>query len=210
MKRKILAFLLHNANRSVPFLHKEAFYRIKTKILTKHGIKTGQEVQHIIKECNRCNGTGIFVCGWKQPEPCMYCNDGIYSQFWTLLDKYRLGRYEFHHPIKKVYSPGHIPNLLELKMIKGYIEHTAPKHHIGRECALWLFLFYDIKTFIKDIKAVGVKKGRSPLVIIGNCIFILRHLPGEIRRWNNLKRIKKEAKLVWYSPERALQEDLPF
>jgi hypothetical protein len=174
----ILGCLLHYANRYISFPNqREEFYKLKTKLLHKYGTKITTEIQHIKKECYQCDGTGIFKCNWKNDEPCWRCSKGVYKEFWTRLDKYKLGKFYFHNPVERMY---HYAPLFEgeaLPIIEGYIEHKTPKYRIGRECLLWLFLLFAPKIFIKEICTIGSPHNKwTPLVILGNIIFNIRHL----------------------------------
>lgn len=161
----ILGYILHLANRDIPFLHKEKFYAIKTKLLKNHGTIICNEIQHIEKKCNTCDATGIYKCSYKLKETCWWCNGtGTYQEFWVRLEKYKLGNFYFHNPIQKSYTI-----LFEgvSKPIEGYIEHRAPKRRMGTEAALWLFLFFDFATFKSAISIYGYPSDKRN----STCIF---------------------------------------
>lgn len=173
----ILGRLLHLANRDVNFYCKEQFYAIKKNILTKYGTKIGEDIQHIRKECYSCNSTGTFRCDWKYAEPCFRCDGtGIYEEYWTRLDKYKLGNYEFHNPTKRqgVYNP--LFEGIALPVITGYIHHKAPKHRMGAEAMYWLFLIYDFKHFKKMFGVFGYSGNiRSPMVLFASIAYKIRN-----------------------------------
>ena len=196
----MIGWLLHKANRDVPLLYKDRFYRIKHQILIKYGTKIGQEIQHIKKECWACDGSGIFKCEWKEPESCWSCRGtGVYEEFWSRLDKYKLGNWYFHNPIERLYKYEPLFEGEALPIIEGYIRHVKPKYRIGTECALWLFLFYDRETFWKFFGRIGYPSNkRTPLVIIGNLIFVSRNF--DLRDYLPTKNTKYEYET----------DDLPF
>lgn len=206
MKTFILSTLLHYANRDIPYLAKERFYDIKKDILKRYGQIVDTDYQHIKKECYSCDGTGIFHPEYRRSEPCWKCRKGIYEEFVTYLAKYKFGKYYFHTPYHKVYilRDGELPNY---KFIEGYITHKAPKYHIGNECALWLLLYYDFKTFKRIIRSSQRLKPRTPLVALQSTIFFFRY-----KQWNKCFRwLKPKKKAVEpYYPNYFEDDELPF
>ena len=106
--KNLIAKLLHIANSDPPIVRKKEFYEIKDAILKKHGTFVGHQVQHIKKSCWSCGGTGIWTGydnGFKwvecPPRKCYRCRDGVYDEFWVLLELYQFGGYEFHRPVKR-------------------------------------------------------------------------------------------------------------
>ena len=184
----IIGWLLHYANRDIPFLARSQFYKLKTRLLLKYATKTGTDIQHIKKECYHCGGTGTFKCDWKLPEPCWRCmGSGVYDEFWSRLDKYNLGKWYFHNPVEIMYVYEPLFEGEALPMIEGYIHHKTPKYRLGKECALWLFLLFDRKSFRKELGRTGSPTNkRTPLVIISNAIFVLRRF-----NWRNYLPKKK-------------------
>jgi hypothetical protein len=194
----LLGYILHLANSDIPFLHKDKFYVIKTKFLKKYGTFICNEIQHIKKECYRCNSEGVYRSKFKLSEPCWSClGTGVYDEFWVRLEKYKLGNFYFHNPIQKSRTI-----LFEgvSKPIEGYIEHKAPKYRIGKEAALWLFLFFDFNTFKSAISIYGhPSHKRTPLVFLGNLIW-------KIRCFDIKKLIPKKKQKYCYIDN----SDLPF
>ncbi len=172
-----VGWLLHNANRDIPFLAKSQFYELKTRLLKKYATKVGTDIQHIKKDCWSCDSTGVFKSEWKMPEPCWSCyGTGVYEEFWTRLDKYKLGKWYFHNPVERMYKYEPLFEGESLPIIEGYIHHKAPKYRLGKECALWLFLLFDRKSFWKELGRTGSPTHkRTPLVIVDNAIFVFRH-----------------------------------
>jgi len=200
IRKYILGWLLHLANRDVSIYSKEQFYTIKKNLLTKYGTKLGEEIQHIRKECHSCNSTGIFRCTWKQKETCWSCNGtGIYQEYWTRLDKYKLGNYTFHNPTKRQHEYEPLFEQIALPVITGYIHHKSPKYRLGAEAMYWLFLIYDRKHFKKIFGMIGYPGNvRTPMVFFANISFKCKH------EW----RIEKG---FWTRKEEDLDiGDLPF
>jgi hypothetical protein len=215
IKKYILGWLLHLANRDVGIFYKEQFYAIKKKLLLKYGTYLGEEIQHIRKECYSCDSTGIFKCDWKLSETCFNCRGtGVYEQYWTRLDKYKLGRYTFHNPTKRQYEYEPLFEKIELPLIIGYIHHKSPKYRMGTEAKLWLFLIYDYAIFKKMTNGhIGYKGNiKTPLVFITALNFNIKH------EWT-FKIWSKEDGWFWqkekepeWKTERAFNDDheLPF
>ncbi|WP_291726149.1 hypothetical protein [Bernardetia sp.] len=200
----ILGYLFHYANRDIPLIAKQEFYELKQKLLKKYGTKVGQDIQHIKKDCYSCDATGWFSNEWKE-EPCWNCmGTGVYEEFWTKLDKYKLGKFTFHNPVERIYK--HSKSFSEeiKPNIEGYISHKRPKYRVGTECAWWLFLFFDRKTFLKRFGKTGYPSHkRTPLVFLGNLIFRIRCF-----RWRDLfpKKVSQNS----YSDLYYTDEELPF
>lgn len=190
--KRLLAILLHYANRKPPITRKQEFYAVKTKILTKYGQKTGNDIQHIHKECYSCFGTGNF----NMFEECWKCNGtGVYDQFWTLLAKYKFCGYEFHQPVAKFFEN---PGYRTFGKIEGYINHKPPKYYLAEECAFWLFLLYDRKTFFGMMGNVGYSSKKfTPMVILSTIIQKAKYF-----RFSDLIPGRKEIY--------ELDDDLPF
>ncbi len=134
---RLLAWFLHHANAAQPEDCREAFYRIKDRILSAYGTPDGRDVQHIRKacwgdrgepcneECCRCGGTGIF------------------QEKWVVLQRYRLDRYTFHRPVETYFSRQ--PDGVEAT-IEGLIRHHAFPE-LAREAIGVLLWRYDPEAF---------------------------------------------------------------
>ena len=179
----ILGEVLHVANSQPPFLWKPEFYRMKDKILTAYGEINGFDVQHIVKECWRCDGTGYESLPVKHlgmvitaQRKCHKCyGSGVYTQFWVHLLRYQLGRRIFHLPTGRFYTD---PELnLQRPMIKGYVEHKKYPGHLSAEAFLWLCLFFNFKLFRQSFGHWAIS-GRTyaPLVICSTFIFLSKHM----------------------------------
>ena len=144
--RNWIGKLLYIAN-SNPY-NKYVFYPWKAKILKKYGKFIGCDIQHIVKKCWSCGGTGYYLPGVL----CNNCYKGttgnyVYSEVWWVLDKYELGKYKFYVPREK------IPYLKELPLtdstIEGYVEHKTHKNY--KEAYYILLFLFDIKKFLSVI-----------------------------------------------------------
>ena len=77
LKKTILSWLLHNANREG---RNEHFYEIKNRILAKYGKLVCYDVQFIEgKKCHSCGGTGIYT-GYYSNDDCYHCFNGWYKR----------------------------------------------------------------------------------------------------------------------------------
>lgn len=181
MKKKILGYLLHLANRDIPFLHKSDFYMLKQNLLDKHGNFVGMEIQHIKKECFSCEN-GVYISDYKEDEECFKCGGtGVYEEFWSRLLKYELGGYYFHRPIEKMTNYDPLFEGISLPIIEGYIHHKSPKFRVGTEACMWLFLIYDRFAFKRIFGHYGFPNGkRTPLVFLANLYWHLRNFDWNI------------------------------
>lgn len=171
MWKAIIGALLHVANSSPPVIGRRQFYDLKTSLLHRYGRLVTNEWQHIVKEC------------WDCEKGCRKCNrygkgGGIWDEFWVWLELWELGGHSFHIPRQRTYSdPG------AARQIEGYIRHKSFKYYLPKECAMWLFLLYDRKTF-RDVFGNSGACGRrfTPMVVIGTAIFNWRMKDGVPRR----------------------------
>jgi hypothetical protein len=202
MKKLILGFLLHYANRDIDWRIKDEFYKIKTKILIKYGYKVGYDIQHIKKICDTCDGSGFFKCNWKHPETCWSCyGTGVYYEFWSKLDKYKLGNWYFHNPVEKSYTSKYIILYQNNPVIEGYIQHVPPKYYIGKECLFWILLIFNFKLFRKFLFYNQFEKKKiTPFVMIASLLY----------RVKNFKFHKKSRKKPYITYTDIYDEELPF
>jgi hypothetical protein len=183
MKKRIIGLLLHIANSSPPILGREEFYAIKTKLLERYGTFVRNDLQYIEKGCFACDGTGRYPAHYERGF-CRRCwGSGLYEAFYVILRLYRLGDYEFHTPTKRQYvtaeDPARIPH------VRGYIEHKRFRRYLSSECAYWLFLIYDRRTFRYVFGRSGhCSRKYTPLVITSNLLYRWRY---GYRSWDRLK-----------------------
>jgi ribosomal protein S27AE len=221
--KTFLGYLLHLANRSVSIISREGFYNLKVKLLKRYGTFDSIEMQHVKKECYSCKN-GVFISKWKEPDTCWACcGTGIYTEFYTRLEKYKLGNYYFHTPTAKALKYDKVEGKFYFSscvhqykpieadkavLIEGLIEHTKPNYNLAREATLWLYLFFDFKLFKKEIRSVQCLRGvRTPLVLLGNIIFRVRNFEFKklIPKLNLRKQKVKLNKASVFD-----SDDLPF
>lgn len=134
--KKIMGWLLHHANRNYS---SKPFYEVKNRILVKHGVNVGYDVQHIEgKKCFTCGGTGIYH-GYYSRDTCWNCFDGWYRRpEWNVLERVRLGKYVFHQPKERLYKD---PKFQTIGTVDGYISHQSS--YWGALAALTLSFIYN-------------------------------------------------------------------
>jgi len=217
MKKLILSFLLHHANRLVWILDdKQSFYTIKDSLLKQYGQFVRYDVQHIPgKRCRSCKGSGEHVkYSWDPPyeaygwDMCWRCNGTGWFKLpqWNLLSVLSFGSYCFHSPKKREYcvknpwteeALGWEPSK-EL-VIEGYIEH---KHSSFSKLSM-LVIFYlynkhEFKFLLKSYK-------RSLRWKIQNKIYRIKNF-----KWSSLILEKPTwPERHWFRSDGELEE-LPF
>lgn len=147
----LLPTILHHANRDPGYTTKEAFYRIKNRLIKKYGQVIGYDVQFIEgKKCFSCGGTGIHhYYDWNglvyDTDYCWHCHNGWYKRpMWVVLEVVRVGRFTFHQPKERVYKK---PDDIQVT-ITGYIEHDHSD--LNRICLTYIFLLAgDYKNAVK-------------------------------------------------------------
>lgn len=193
--------LLHIANSSPPH-RKMEFYALKERLLRAYGTLLGYDCQHVEKECWTCEGTGVYK-EWvyykgqevlAKREPCRRCNDGVYSEFWVLLEAWKWGPYEFHTPIDRSYSPkwwdAGPDGQPTRRRIEGYIRHRHPGGHLGKEAAYRLYLRFEPRLFLQSLGKSGPHRPQTPLVFIAKVAWEIRcmwkkpgYLAARLRSW---------------------------
>jgi hypothetical protein len=110
---------------------RERFYALKREILLAHAHQQGFDIQHIVKKCWNCGGTGRVYAYDDETDECMRCDGtGIYQERWVLLGRYSLAGSVFHCPAGYIPDPGTKPT------IEGLIEHRASPHAWEAFCCL--------------------------------------------------------------------------
>lgn len=120
---------------------KEYFYPVKTKLLKKHGIADGYDLQVIQQPCWTCDGTGFDE--WHDGEQCEDCDGtGIYRTDKIVLARYKLGGRLYHSPVdiavEKV-APKHT--------FDNYIRHEQPNYGEFLKALKIILLVYDFPSF---------------------------------------------------------------
>lgn len=155
MKTRILAFLLHHANRE-PGIWRDEFYEIKRKILAYYGTPDGEDLQSLPgKKCYACGGTGVYVgynySGYQFRDSCNRCYAGWYeTPKYVVLHRITFCGYLFHQPGKSFDVNGYFP--YEYKHLKGvatlgYKEFKSSPYTY--EAHLWLYWFFNRRIFWK-------------------------------------------------------------
>jgi len=186
----VLGELLHLSNSQPPFHWRIEFYRLKDDILSRHGTVTDMDVQHIRKECFNCAGSGridqtvvLFGQPWQHKgRVCWKCGGtGKYEEFWVHLMRYKLGRHEFHIPVKKIYSAEDV-GWVSGQKIEGYICHQPPKHYLAHEAAYWLALLFDLNLFLRKFGSCGYPSAKfTPMVIFSDLYWKIGRIPQRIK-----------------------------
>lgn len=128
--------LLHIANATRP---SQGFYLLKKWILHRHGEYVGYDLQHIVKDCWRCHGTGQYL----GLEDCWCCDaTGIYSDRWFILSRWRLGNYTFHIPSRAYCRSKPETTGQPFRQFNEKIRHDSYPTSMARDAILKLtFLF---------------------------------------------------------------------
>lgn len=118
------------------------FYPLKHRLLQRHAISDGWDLQTITKRCWNCGGTGKHWTG----EECYRCDGtGIYSQRTHFLQRWKLGDRVYHCPVEER------PDGEPYGEIEGRIEHHS--EHIdgalGRKALIWLMVRYQPVVLLK-------------------------------------------------------------
>lgn len=184
-----IAWLLMAANTDPPYPYRDEFYQLKRQLLTAHGQVAGSHIQHILKPCWTCSGTGFYHTG----APCHHCWDGIYSEFWCKLEVREWHGYRFHLPGERQSDAFRDrqgdPVAID---IEGYVEHTT--HPVAGEAAFWLFLVTDWSLFrhamLNTCHRCRDRGPLLPLTFIHSLIcrastveFQVEKLRGRVQRW---------------------------
>lgn len=197
---KVLAWLLHHANR---FSKDQAFYKVKDRILSKHGKQVGYDIQSLPgKKCFSCHGTGRHA-RWDQygiydPQCCWRCagNGWFKDPQWVCLSRIEFKGYVFHKPLKREYSvknPFSGENMgwlvSDRPVIDGYIRH---EHTWFAVYALMvIYLIYDRSKFLDTVRGH------------------LKTIRGRIGwRWFRFKLLFRKRQVYQYANDP--DSDLPF
>lgn len=129
-RQRCLGHLLWLANQQPLPQDPEWFYRMKARVLERHGVRTGTVWQEITRPCWDCNGTGRRGECWK-------CGgSGVFARTYHRLQQWTLGGRQFLVPVES--TPVRPP----IVHIRGRVEHTEQ----GPSCleaGLWLALLFD-------------------------------------------------------------------
>lgn len=189
----LIGELLHLANREY---RSRSFYEIKDRLLQLHGEQLGYDTQHIIKPCRNCDGGKITEVVRAMGEPwktkkatCPRCaGSAVYDEFWTLLALHRVGRRQFHTPIKKIFTKTRFEeetrSTSPINHFEGLIRHTPPKFHLGKEAAFLLALLF-FPGYLQELwfGAFYSKGVFTPMMILNNLVWIKRRYTEDLSRF---------------------------
>lgn len=148
------------------------FYPLKNKLLKKHGVWDGHDLQEIEHYCWNCEGTGIDE--WHDRGQCSSCNGtGIYRTVEVVLIRYRLGNKVYH-------SPTDIPavQVAPKIVIKGLVRHKQPDREEFIKALKILLFLYDFPSFYSLM--YELYRDSKPGQATYWCHFSVRNL---IERW---------------------------
>ena len=174
---RFITRLLAQANSNPPDgEYRSLFYNVKTRLLERHGCQIGEDWQHIVKRCHSCDGLGWWGGHLHHGgEPCYRCKSGIYDEFWVRLERWKIAGSVFHIPRERVrYEPA-----VSKVNIEGLIEHDDFGE--PEEAAMWLFLFFDRKTFFRIMRDRHYRllvpaNFRTPLLLMKRCLDRVRRI----------------------------------
>ena len=129
----IRPLLLHLANSGSG--KSRDFYALKAKLLRRHGVRDGYDVQEIVKKCwGMPGGDYGDYQGCKKERHCRCRGTGIFDRRIIGLERWRWGRFRFHIPMDfGAPLPG------ALITIRGRIGHRDYGRLSG-EAEMWLYL----------------------------------------------------------------------
>ena len=108
-------------------------YRLKDRILSRHGVPDGTDLQILTLHCRACHGSGYHGPPWRR-DGCWTCGaTGLYAHDYITLQRFRLGGRIFHAPIGtriRVFGDGRDevepPETdRHREIIRGHIRHDA-------------------------------------------------------------------------------------
>jgi hypothetical protein len=191
----LLGFVLHVGNSGPGLFRKDAFYKVKDQILQRWGEPDGTDLQHISKVCFTCDGSGSYY----RKGDCRKCyGTGKFEEFWTLLQRYKLGGYSFHKPLSRTGLWAKPPT--QKVTIEGYITHQRYDGNKPVEAFYWLTIFFAPRVFWHYFGLSGhgfwrsIRKG-LPMCAFGGLLFKLRRSPKDYyNEWRlRVRRRKYEA-----------------
>lgn len=182
MIRPILARLLGLANAAPPYVFRDEFYAMKSRILERWATPDGYDIQHIAYPCWTCNGRGEF----RRSGACCKCGGtGVHHEVWVCLKRWKLGGRVFHIPQERVTEPPSNPVTIE-----GHITHATPPGNRAFESTLWLALCFDRRLFLRMLIFRYLSGGAmvgwpilTPMALLHWCVSGLVTLFLDLRQW---------------------------
>ena len=104
-------FAFRVCNSAGTWAYRPAFYMLKNQLLEKYGHEADYDLQHIVKKCHSCYGSGYHRSGAQ----CNNCNKGVYSRKDVVLKRFLLNGYVFHQPLGELEAGSN-----RLKIFDGY------------------------------------------------------------------------------------------
>lgn len=154
-QERTIGRLLWLANQQPLPRDPERFYRLKARLLERHGHRTGTAWQEIVKSCWSCHGTG----GLYEPGGCWKCGGtGEFSRVYHRLERWRCGDRDFLVPVETVTEP---PPRVD---IRGRVEHPD-RGPSAIEAGLWLVLLFDRGLFWQCLRETPYWCGRMDVTI---------------------------------------------
>jgi hypothetical protein len=179
--KQLIGLFLHVANTSPSDVSQRQFYALKDELLKRFGTPDGFDIQHIVRTCYSCDGTGIHM-GYYGAESCFRCNDGIYDEALVKLLRFKLGSYTFHIPDGRIES-GVLPFP---PTIEGYVRHQQYRGYLAAECFYWLALFFKPSLFKATFGHCGhVSRKWTPMVILATWLFDWRMHVRAMDQWHD-------------------------
>jgi hypothetical protein len=205
LSTRVIGRLLHIANGRPPIDDDDRylFYTMKDRILARHGVIIGTDIQRIVLKCRVCDGTGL----WHYWEPhradtCERCwGSGVYRTDFHRLERWQLAGFIFHRPIGRI--DGHVDDADVT--IDGKITHAPRDAQQALNAAAILAFVYSDRLF----------RSLFPHTTAGRVLLYLPRLAGRLwekygplRCWNcgNLFLIRSRAH-HWCG---RCERDIPF
>lgn len=155
LRQRLLGRLLWLANQQPLPRDPGRFYRLKARLLERHGHRTGSIWQQIDAYCRSCDGTG----GLYEPGGCYRCcGSGIWERRYHRLEQWQLGRHQFLIP--REYTTIRPPTV----EIVGRVPHPG-KGPAAIEAGLWLALLFDRGLFRQCLRQSPYWTGYFPVSI---------------------------------------------
>jgi len=99
-------------NSGGAWAYKSAFYKLKNELLLKYGHEADYDLQHIVKKCYSCGGTGWY----SEVNRCRNCDNGVYARKDVILKRWILNGAIFHQPL------GELTGSNSIKVFIGYMD----------------------------------------------------------------------------------------
>ncbi len=134
LRRWLLGALMSIANRQ----REPSWYQLKAKLLPRFGMEVGYDLQIVKNKCWNCDGTG-----------CRRCSSGVYSITRTKLQRWSVGGWVMHTPVKTIHFREEFDALTPgaHSVIHHRIRHWGTLPKLSPELQLWFLLLFDPASF---------------------------------------------------------------